>query len=104
MCADHDHVHDEPAVADAAVAEIPQPSAAGAWLRWALILPIRFYQAAISPWTPPSCRYSPTCSAYTLEAIQLYGAKGVWMGTKRILRCHPFHEGGYDPVPRPERR
>jgi putative membrane protein insertion efficiency factor len=71
------------------------------WVRWALILPIRFYRTFISPLTPPSCRYQPTCSAYTLEAIELWGIRGLWMGLKRILRCHPFHPGGYDPVPRP---
>ncbi|MDY6267959.1 MAG: membrane protein insertion efficiency factor YidD [Selenomonadaceae bacterium] len=61
---------------------------------------IRFYRAAISPLFPPSCRYVPTCSAYALEAIEKYGArKGGWLAFKRILRCHPFHEGGYDPVP-----
>ena len=66
----------------------------------ALLLLIRFYRAAISPLFPPSCRYVPTCSAYAMEAIEKYGAwRGGWMAVKRILRCHPFHKGGYDPVP-----
>jgi len=61
---------------------------------------IRFYQKAISPWTPPSCRFHPTCSHYTYEAIDKYGfLKGGWLGIKRISRCHPFNPGGYDPVP-----
>ncbi|MCI6283227.1 membrane protein insertion efficiency factor YidD [Selenomonas sp.] len=65
-----------------------------------LLLLISFYRAAISPMFPPSCRYVPTCSAYAMEAIQKYGAwKGGWLACKRILRCHPFHKGGYDPVP-----
>ena len=65
------------------------------------ILLIRFYQKFISPLFPAKCRYYPTCSQYTLEAIQEYGAiKGTYLGLKRILRCHPFHEGGYDPVPK----
>ena len=65
-----------------------------------LILPIRFYQRFISPLTPPACRYTPTCSQYALEAIEKYGAlKGGWMALRRILRCNPFHKGGYDPVP-----
>ena len=60
---------------------------------------IRFYQRAISPHFPPSCRYSPTCSMYAYEAVDKYGpAKGSLMAIKRILRCHPFHAGGYDPV------
>ncbi len=67
--------------------------------RLALAL-IRFYQYAISPLFPPSCRYTPTCSQYTYEAIQKYGVvKGGWLGLKRLSRCHPFHPGGYDPVP-----
>ena len=65
-----------------------------------LRLLIRFYQLAISPLKPGCCRYYPTCSTYTLQAIEKYGPlKGSWMGLKRILRCHPFHKGGYDPVP-----
>ena len=65
-----------------------------------LLFLIRFYRAAISPLFPPSCRYVPTCSAYAMEAIGKYGAwRGGWMAVKRILRCHPFHKGGYDPVP-----
>ena len=69
-------------------------------MKAALLLLIRFYRAAISPLFPPSCRYVPTCSAYAMEAIEKYGAwRGGWMAVKRILRCHPFHNGGYDPVP-----
>jgi putative membrane protein insertion efficiency factor len=61
---------------------------------------IRAYQRYISPLTPPSCRFYPTCSHYALEAIEKYGAvKGSWLGIKRIARCHPFHPGGFDPVP-----
>ena len=64
-----------------------------------LITIIGWYQRYISVYTPPSCRFHPTCSAYTKEAIEVHGMKGAWMGTLRILRCHPFHPGGYDPVP-----
>jgi len=61
---------------------------------------VRFYQAAISPYTPSSCRYSPTCSAYTLEALQKHGIfKGGWLAIKRIGSCHPWGGSGYDPVP-----
>jgi len=70
-------------------------------LRWLLILPIRFYRRFISPLLPPACRFYPSCSAYTMEAIEVWGVRGVWMGARRISRCHPFHEGGYDPVPLP---
>ena len=62
-----------------------------------LLLLIRFYRAAISPLFLPHCRYYPTCSAYALEAVTRYGAwRGGWMALRRILRCHPFHRGGYD--------
>lgn len=61
---------------------------------------IRFYQKFISPMFPPSCRFTPTCSHYTYEAIAKYGViRGGWLGVKRISRCHPFNPGGYDPVP-----
>ena len=61
---------------------------------------IRFYRRSISPLFPPSCRFVPTCSQYALEAIEKYGAlKGGWLAFRRILRCNPFHKGGYDPVP-----
>ena len=65
-----------------------------------LILPIRFYQLAISPHFPPACRYTPTCSQYAIEAIRKHGPlKGLWLGVKRICRCHPWGGCGYDPVP-----
>lgn len=61
---------------------------------------IRFYQRYISPGLPPSCRFYPTCSHYTYEAVERYGVvKGGWLGVKRILRCQPWNPGGYDPVP-----
>lgn len=65
-----------------------------------LIGAISFYQGAISPHTPPSCRFVPTCSQYGIEAIRKHGAlKGVWLTLKRISRCHPWGGSGYDPVP-----
>lgn len=65
-----------------------------------LISIIRFYQKAISPLMPPSCRFYPTCSHYGIEAIKIHGAlKGSWLTIKRISKCHPFHPGGFDPVP-----
>jgi uncharacterized protein len=68
-------------------------------MRYLLVDLLRFYKAAISPLLPPSCRFVPTCSEYAMEAVRKYGAlKGSWMGLRRLLRCHPFHEGGYDPV------
>ena len=65
-----------------------------------LTMIIRFYRQFISPLKMPCCRFVPTCSEYSLEAITKYGAiKGSWLAIKRILKCHPFHKGGYDPVP-----
>lgn len=64
---------------------------------------VRFYQAAISPYTPSSCRYSPTCSHYTLEALKKHGIfTGGWLAIKRISSCHPWGGSGYDPVPTKE--
>ena len=65
-----------------------------------LIGGVRFYRRAISPLTPASCRFTPTCSAYAVEALERYGAaRGLWLTLKRLLRCQPFCRGGYDPVP-----
>ena len=65
-----------------------------------LIWLVRFYQAAISPYTPASCRYSPTCSGYTLQALKRHGVfRGGWLAAKRIGSCHPWGGSGYDPVP-----
>lgn len=71
-----------------------------------LIKLIRFYQKAISPLTPPRCKYHPTCSHYAVEAIETHGAfKGTMLAMWRILRCNPFSKGGYDPVPeKPEKK
>lgn len=64
-----------------------------------LIFFIRTYRLLISPLLPPSCRFTPTCSEYAMQAIQKYGAlRGVYLAARRLLRCHPFHSGGYDPV------
>lgn len=61
---------------------------------------INIYRKYISPATPPTCRFHPTCSAYAYEAINKHGAiKGLYLSIRRILKCHPFHDGGYDPVP-----
>lgn len=65
-----------------------------------LVMLVRGYQVAISPLLPPSCRYSPTCSQYAIDALRRHGAvKGSWLALRRLARCHPFHPGGYDPVP-----
>lgn len=67
--------------------------------RGAVVL-IRAYQKIVSPLLPPSCRFYPTCSAYAIEALERHGlVKGAALATKRVLRCHPFNPGGYDPVP-----
>ena len=66
----------------------------------AVVAVLTIYQRVVSPALPPACRYAPTCSEYMRQAVIKYGTlKGVWMGLKRLSRCHPFHPGGYDPVP-----
>lgn len=65
-----------------------------------LLLPIRFYRVCISPFTPASCRYTPTCSEYAMESIRKHGPlKGSWLALRRLSRCHPWGGEGYDPVP-----
>lgn len=69
-------------------------------LRKLIVMLIRGYQVAISPLLPASCRYTPSCSQYALEALQRHGAlRGSWLAVRRLSRCHPFRPGGYDPVP-----
>ena len=68
-------------------------------MRKVVIATLRFYKRFISPWLPSACRYQPTCSEYMMEAVEKYGAwRGVGKGLARLLRCHPFHQGGFDPV------
>lgn len=68
-------------------------------MKWLLLGMIRFYRIFLSPLKPPSCRFVPTCSQYAFEAIERFGAvRGTYLAVRRILRCHPFHPGGYDPV------
>lgn len=70
------------------------------FIGWLLILPIRFYQKFISPLKPPTCRFTPTCSQYAIEAIRKHGPfKGLYLAVWRILRCNPWGGSGYDPVP-----
>ena len=76
------------------------PPSQPSWFARLALGAVRCYQRCLSPLTPPSCRYTPTCSEYTAQAIMRYGAlRGVWMGLKRIVRCNPWTPGGYDPVP-----
>ena len=68
--------------------------------QYLLLIPIYVYRAVISPIKPPTCRYTPTCSEYAIEAIKKHGPiKGLWLGTKRLFSCHPWGGSGYDPVP-----
>jgi putative membrane protein insertion efficiency factor len=68
-------------------------------MRWLIILLLRFYKRFVSPLLPSACRFYPTCSEYMIAAVERHGAmRGVWLGLRRLARCHPFHEGGFDPV------
>jgi putative membrane protein insertion efficiency factor len=69
-------------------------------MRTLALLPLRFYKRFISPLLPPMCRFEPTCSVYTMQAVEKYGTlRGGWLGIRRLARCHPFNPGGWDPVP-----
>jgi putative membrane protein insertion efficiency factor len=75
------------------------------WAKKIFIIPIRFYQAAISPLLGSNCRHEPTCSNYSIQAIEEWGIfRGTWMGIKRISKCHPWGTQGYDPVPKNPKR
>jgi uncharacterized protein len=68
-------------------------------MRNLIVAALRFYKRWISPLLPSACRFDPTCSEYMMEAVQRHGAvRGAWLGLRRLSRCHPFHQGGYDPV------
>ncbi len=68
-------------------------------MRELVLVVLRFYKQWVSPLLPSACRFSPTCSEYMMQAVERYGAvRGVWLGLKRLAKCHPFHEGGFDPV------
>lgn len=68
-------------------------------MRLAVVMLLRFYKRCLSPLLPSACRFYPTCSEYMMAAVERYGVvRGVWLGMRRLFRCHPFHAGGYDPV------
>ncbi|MFD2925672.1 membrane protein insertion efficiency factor YidD [Halobacillus naozhouensis] len=74
-------------------------------MKYILIGPITFYRKFISPMTPPTCRFQPTCSEYSLESLRRFGLlKGTYLTLRRLLKCHPFHKGGFDPVPLKDHR
>lgn len=63
------------------------------------VFAIRAYKQIVSPWLPPACRFTPTCSKFALDAVERYGLlRGSWLALRRLLRCHPFHDGGFDPL------
>lgn len=77
-----------------------KPKSLKQWIVFPLVLLVRFYQVGISPFTPATCRYEPTCSTYTLQALQKHGLfRGGWLSLKRIASCNPWGKTGYDPVP-----
>ena len=69
-------------------------------MKWLLMLPVWLYRKLLSPLKPPTCRFHPTCSGYAMEALRVHGAlRGSWLTVRRLVRCHPFCEPGFDPVP-----
>ena len=69
-------------------------------MRILVLAPLRFYKRFLSPLLPPMCRFDPTCAIYMMQAIEKHGTlRGVWLGLRRLARCHPFNPGGWDPVP-----
>jgi len=69
-------------------------------MRALALVPLRFYKRFLSPLLPPMCRFDPTCSIYMMQAIEKHGTlRGIWLGVRRLARCHPFNPGGWDPVP-----
>lgn len=105
MCASASHADppgDDPKANDLANGRgaLTRPTSLKGFVAWPLLALIAFYRRFITPYTPPTCRFYPTCSAYGLEAIQLHGPfRGTAMTVWRILRCQPFSAGGFDPVP-----
>ncbi|RFU21023.1 membrane protein insertion efficiency factor YidD [Geodermatophilus marinus] len=78
----------------------PRGSSGRTPVRRSLLAAVRFYQRAVSPALPPRCRFAPTCSAYAVEALEVHGAaRGTWLALRRLLKCAPWHPGGFDPVP-----
>lgn len=74
------------------------------WLSYILILPIKIYQWVLSPILGQNCRHTPTCSHYAVEALKVWGPfQGLYLAIRRVLRCHPWNDGGYDPVPKRKR-
>lgn len=95
------HHHDDVTALAQEVAngDVPAPKPRGP-VAWSFVMMVRFYQRFISPLLPPACRFTPSCSEYMRQAIIKHGAiKGTYLGTRRLLRCHPFNPGGHDPVP-----
>lgn len=82
------------------LSRIPSRSGRSGWAARLLLVVIRAYRWGVSPLLPSRCRFAPSCAAYAQEAIAVHGAaRGVWLAVGRLLRCHPFHPGGFDPVP-----